>query len=334
MASRPGMEGSILAALPPGWRAIGRCRFGTAGPIGPASGCYALAHPLIGVALIDVAPDATPNAEARLRRALAAADFWSIFPGSLPVWHGRIEPGALRNLAGILAEGFNSLPPLTVPGKDRWVNAAQTAIADDQAWEVPGQPPRPAPSFALPPEEEPEADAEEVVPAPRRRRRRRGGLMLAGGLAVLLLLIGGLALLPAAERPQPQTASLAQPAPAATPSPPPALPPIQRVILPVPTTAPIPDPPPKAPEPEAAPEPAATPPSAEPVPTLAVEEDGPALETPPPAPPAPPPVRRAAVAPKPRIDPSCSRALFRFQQGERLSAAEEAYVRSGCATRR
>ncbi|RYJ01357.1 MAG: hypothetical protein EON47_11050, partial [Acetobacteraceae bacterium] len=62
-----GTPGMLLSALPDGWRLIGRCRFGT------------------GLALVDVAPDATPNAEARLRRALSAANFWQAFPGTLPV---------------------------------------------------------------------------------------------------------------------------------------------------------------------------------------------------------------------------------------------------------
>jgi hypothetical protein len=62
---------------------IGRCRFGTGGPGPHATGCYALAHPEVGVALIDVAPNATPNAEARLRRALTAVEFWPRLPGHL-----------------------------------------------------------------------------------------------------------------------------------------------------------------------------------------------------------------------------------------------------------
>jgi hypothetical protein len=45
------------------------------------------------------------------------------------------------------------------------------------------------------------------------------------------------------------------------------------------------------------------------------------------------PARPRAARP-PAIDRACSLALFRFQQGLALSAAEQAHVHNGCATRR
>jgi hypothetical protein len=57
-----------------------------------------------------------------------------------------------------------------------------------------------------------------------------------------------------------------------------------------------------------------------------------ALVLPPPAPPPAPPLRRASAPP--RIDPGCTRALYRYQQGLALNATEAAHVRDGCATRR
>src|SRR3954469_17032614 len=132
----------LLGALPEGWAMLGRCRTGTAGPVGYPTGCWALAHPTTGVALVDVAPDATPNAEARLRRALGASNVGPACPGYLPVWHGRIELAAWRSLPGIMAEGFAELPPLTVPGKGAWIAAAKAALGEDGAWDVPGATPR------------------------------------------------------------------------------------------------------------------------------------------------------------------------------------------------
>ncbi|SDD20840.1 hypothetical protein [Belnapia rosea] len=318
-ASRAGPEQRLLAALP-GWRAVGRCRRGMAGASGISAGCHALAHPAIGVALIDLVPQVTPNAEARLRRALDAASFSDLCPGTLPVWHGRVEPMQLRRLPDILAEGFDSLPPLGLGGPEGWIGAVQAALARDPAWEVPGRPRSPA-------KEEGKAKEAEA-PLPRRRLPR----WAVASLALVVCLVGGIALLPATPAPTspdpapaPVLAALpSQAAPAPIPH---ALPQIERVELPVirpaaPPPAPEPEPVAEAPAASAMPPPDPTPPVPEPD-----------LIAPPPAPPPPPPVRQAS-APRPRIDPNCSRALFRFQQGERLSSAEEAYVRNGCATRR
>src|SRR5690349_13027029 len=109
---------------------IGRCRSGTAGPANYPTGCFALAHPATGVALIDIAPDATPNAEARLRRTLAAAHFADDYPGVLPVWHGRMDLSEWRSLPAIVEDGFAELPPITVAARDEWVAAARSALAE------------------------------------------------------------------------------------------------------------------------------------------------------------------------------------------------------------
>lgn len=311
----------MLAALPPGWSMLGRCRFGTAGPVGEASGCHALAHPGTGIVLVDIAPDVTPNAEARLRRALSAADFWSAFPGAMPLWHGRIELGEVRLLPAILTEGFSTLPPLTVPGKAAWVAAVQDALAEDPAWEVPGRSPRILPPPVIDDEEE------DAAPPPRRRGRVMRALAVAG--------IGGLALAGSmllwGEAPPPlQTAESAPPVLAALPQqqqrPPevaaPALPRIEQVslpelALPAATVAPVLDEPtlgePVLGEPD-------------PQPPEAPVEAAAAM-------PEPPPPRRVSAPRPPRIDPRCSAALFRYQQGLPMSAADAAHVRNGCSTR-
>lgn len=339
----------LLSALPPDWRLIGRSRFGIGGPIGVSSGCHALANPAIGIALVDVAPATTPNAEARLRRALAAENFWQDFPGTLPVWHGRIELGEVRALPNLLAEGFGTLPSLTLPGREGWMAAVQAALALDEGWDVPGQArsPRALPAAGLSaPTDAPLPTEEDIAPEPRRRPSTLqwagatlGGLAL---VALLLLLAGGPA--PAPEPVTIFTAIPPEPAPAAPQVEASVLPPIERVTLP-PLPAPIRSEP--APEPLQAEPQQAEPRRAEPereatamlLPTPPVQPApapasavSPALALPPPAPPPAPPLRRASAPP--RIDAACTRAVFRYQQGLALTATEAAHVRNGCATRR
>jgi hypothetical protein len=365
-------ERLLLTAMPPGWRVLGRCRYGTAGPAVHATGCHALAHPAFGIALIDVAPDATPNAESRLRRALGAVRFWEGFPGNLPVWHGRVEGGALRELDGMVRDAFADMPPLTVPGKSAWVAAAAAGLAEDAAWQVPGRPLAPA-ATPLMIEHEPSAPL-------RSRRNRR---LAVGGAFALTFLVGlgaGVLMLdqdapapapvraveastqtgqevaavpatrappaeaPAAPAPPPMLA--ARPAPQQEAQPllaaPAALAPATPAMAVAPPAEAMPAEAPPAPLPvatEAAAEPPPVPLPAEPMPAVA-EVPPPqseplvleaALPTPPPPPPRPAarPARQAQT-----IDRACRDAVFRFQQGATLSAAEQMHVRNGCATRR
>lgn len=426
-------------ALAEGWAVIGRCRFGTGGPGPHATGCYALAHPEVGVALIDIAPHATPNAEARLRRALTAAEFWPDFPGTLPVLHDRVEITALRGLPWLLDRSFAALPALTVPGGDAWIEGIRRAMATDPAWELPGQPkaaPEPSPA--------PIDDAEEpaALASPTRARPRRWGRVVALPLAFVATfavgLFSGFLLL---DSPSPATAPtvVAAPPSRAKAEPVPATAPTVIAALPSATTAPPASPvgategTPSAPE---APTTRATAPAAmaptatttagaeaPPASTVPIEASpaaaalsapgealstaegsapaeapgsapavqhaqravgepaeagGPASSSPletrvalaapveeqrlpvaplrappveerslplaPPRAPPPPrasapagPVRVSATQPPravPVIDRACSQALFRFQQGERLSAAEQGFIRTGCSTAR
>ena len=341
MPPSPGRR--LLAALPVGWQAIGRCRFGIAGPVGEANGCYALAHPDIGIALLDLVPEATPNAEARLRRALSAADFWPRFSGNLPVWHGRIEPGQCAALPGLLAEGFRTLPSLTLPGRDSWIAAVRAALAEDRAWEVPDRPSRPLPPPVIDPVED-EEEEEGADPAPARSRGRR--LLVGLGVALACGVVGWIALRPDPPLPAP-VVQAALPAPPMPVAPSPGLPPIERVTLPelplasaAPVLAMPVEPPPVQPAPaqpappfaapaqvEAAPPPVVRALPAAPVAPVAAARTAPGRK--------PPAVRRASARPvQPAIDPRCARALYRYQRGTSLSAAEAAHVRDGCATRR
>lgn len=343
----------LLGALPEGWAMLGRCRTGTAGPVGYPTGCWALAHPTTGVALVDVAPDATPNAEARLRRALGAANFWPAFPGYLPVWHGRIELAAWRSLPGIMAEGFAELPPLTVPGKGAWIAAARAALAEDGAWDVPGaaaRGPRVMPAALIDDEDE---DPPEVT---RRPWRGRMGLVLGFAATFVVGLASGVMLLsdkpptPAAPPPislaalpipvaaPPREVPVAPPAPVALREPEP----VAAAPAPVAQTSPaaVEEPAKPAPAQPAPAQPALTQPAlTQPAPSFGGADTGEPMEVAsaglplPPAAPKAPAQKVAARAPD-RIDRACTQALFRFQQGLPLSPTDQAHVRNGCATRR
>ena len=213
MPQSPTDDAALLGALPKGWVILGRCRAGLAKSAYP-TGCWALAHPTSGIALLDIAPNVTPSAEARLRQALGAAYFWPAFPGYLPVWHGRIESAASRSLPGRMAQGFAELPPLTVPGKGAWIAAARAALADDPAWVVPGAAPRGRRPKAM---IEPPFDLDDPPPErpPLWRGRAGMGLALLGTFTVGV--VSGVILLSGASSdPAPQAvAAVAQPPQAA-----------------------------------------------------------------------------------------------------------------------
>ena len=401
-------ERAPFPVLPDGWSVIGRCRFGTGVPGPHATGCYALAHPKIGVALIDIIPDATPNAEARLRRALTAVEFWPDFPGTLPVVHNRLDAAALRSLPWVLERWFTALPALTVPGGSAWIEGVRRAMAVDPAWELPGHPkPMPdAPPAATRDDEDPGASRKPRRGARASTRPRHWGRMatlpLAFGAVFALGLVSGFLLLespapveqsaganapgqqsasaqaPIEATPKPAEVAAAQAAPVARPeSPKPATEAVaaprndsaavaaaaSASVLAAARPAPLVLPPP---QPEPAPAPATeAPPPAAPEETGAMRkvagaavdagssaEAAPPLETrvshavpiaqalplAPPRAPTPPPVRASSSQPSsaraPAIDRACSQALFRFQQGERLTAAEQNFVRTGCSTGR
>lgn len=209
-----GKERTPFTALPDGWSVVGRCRFGTGVPGPTATGCYALAHPEVGVALIDVVPNATPNAEARLRRALTAAEFWPDFPGTLPVMHDRVDGTALRSLPWVLDRGFSALPGLTVPGGMAWIEGMKRAMASDPAWELTGQPKPMADSSAMVPAGE-GADTAPATPAPRllrpRRWKRVAALPVAFAATFAVGVVSGFVLLESSP-PQPAVAPAPQPA--------------------------------------------------------------------------------------------------------------------------
>lgn len=325
LTAQAGEDGTVATrllqgCLPPGWHLLGRARHGNRAPGATPSGCHLLCHADRGVALLDIAPDATPNAEARLRRTLATAGFARAFPGRLPIWHERLELAQLPRLGTLLGRAFEQLPPLALPRGGAWVAAVEDAIAADPAWAPAaagatraGEAPMATPAASDPPGAWAEA-------GPRPRRGLRAGLLVAG-----LCLVFGLGwavgrLMPfrsevAAELSGETTATPGSPVVQAPPE--------------VPEPSPVAEPATLMPTPSPA-EAHGDPP--EPAPTL----PEPAPESSPPPPPepiaAPPPrtVRRRA----PAYDQACSEAQFRWQRGETLTAAEMAHVRNGCAPAR
>lgn len=241
---------------------------------------YVLLHPDVGMALLDVAPAVTPDAEAILRQRLAAVRFEAIFQGYLPIVYRSIRPSDVNAIDGILAEAFAALPPLTLAGGDAWVTVMQRALSPRDpsrasapsappgprpAWqarppaEPPSPPPEAAPAQDAAPEEEdtpsdpaepeempwPANDAEpepiQLAPLPPGPRRLRPGIWLAAGLGAALAISGLATVMSGGDRPAIPTEQATPPAPAATATAPqPESPPSQPAAAPVDTAGPAP----------------------------------------------------------------------------------------------
>ena len=161
-----GNGSSMMLPLPPGWLCLQDCNL--SGQFGqPVVVPFVLMHPDVGVALIDLAPAANPDAESVLRRRLEAARFESIFSGFLPILHLRLDRADLPSTETILRDAFAALPRLSVPGGDGWVNVVRRAL-------LPRDLGRAAPHSAGPPGAAAgRAPRRPACPALRRRRAPR-----------------------------------------------------------------------------------------------------------------------------------------------------------------
>lgn len=347
----------LMAALPAGWLWLGQARAGT-----DPSGCYVLAHPGHGLALVDVAPEATPRAEARLRAALHGSGFAYAFSGMLPVVHVRVEPTGLALVRPLLEGGLAAQPGLGIT-RTGWPEAVANVLTNRPDWSDP---------------EPPTASAH-----PGRWRALRWGM---AGLALVATFAGGLLVgantvaVPLTPlTPLPPTAVNGSPAPtpaeATLPRSPPArsphgLPPsrilhgppgggMQAAVVPpvgfstglpgaevtapaglapgaVPTGVVAPTLPRVAAP--ALPNRAASPPTpdapladhaaADPVPAEAVQAEAPSEPLAAELLPARP--RSASARRNLEIDPGCAEVVLRYQQGLSLSWSEMAHVRNGC----
>lgn len=153
----------MMVPLPPGWLCLQDCNL-TGQLNHPVVVPFVLMHPDVGVALIDVAPAANPEAETILRRRLDAARFESIFPGFLPVLYLRLDRADLPSTETILRDAFAALPPLSVPGGDGWVSMVRRAL-------LPRDPGRAATHPGARPVERPVERPTERVQNPTRRAR-------------------------------------------------------------------------------------------------------------------------------------------------------------------
>lgn len=332
---------------PPGWCLLGSLRGAGAEP----EGCHLLAHPDHGAMLLDLAPEGTPDAEARLGRTLERSGFAHRFPGTVPVWYVRLEPDRLPRFAALLREALAGRPPVAMPRNAGWIAALRQALRTDPTW------------VTEPEEREASAAAEarggHDAGAPLPRRATRPVLMGAASCGIFLLgLAAGQVLSPAdlfhadadavsrilrqdgfaatasakeAPRgagspglvaPSAAMASGTSEAPPVTEMPPrdPAAP-MVAIAASVSRVQPMAD------DAARAGQPAALPPAATITPPAGGDDIPPA--PPPLAAPAPP--RVAARRPAAVYDRRCAEAQFRWQQGERLSWADMAYVRQGCA---
>lgn len=298
------------AALSPDWQLLGRCRDGGGAPEG---GCFVVAHPEVGVALVDLLPDHTPNAEALFRRLLNAVDFSARCRGYLPVVHCAVGPDELPALRGRIEEAFGYDSILTIADRGQWVSELWRVLQTGITWEALGRPPTGHNVGAA----TTETTASRFLPRGRLVRplagMARAGLLACGLLGLFGLGFAAALLLPPPEAPpQPPptgTIALAEAPPVLTSLPPRPLPPVAQAEVPIETAPPV------LPGREDTPADAAEAPPTGDTRTAALL----------------PGVRRASRQPLP-IDRRCSEALFRFQQGASLSSQDMAHVRQGCAS--
>ena len=119
------------AVLPPEWALIGRCRSGS----GVDGGCFVLAHAEIGVALVDLLPNQTRDAEAQLRRLLNAVDFSASCRGYLPVIHCAVGEDEIGQLRQVIEDCFAYDSVLTIADRGRWVGVLRRTLQAGVTWE-------------------------------------------------------------------------------------------------------------------------------------------------------------------------------------------------------
>ena len=177
--------GRAITTMRPGWTALRGCVLDT-GDVAPAPVRYALLHPQVGIALLDVVPGpTTPRAPDHLRRKLGAAAFGAKFGCIPPILYFCIPVRALPDVGYLLEHEFSRQPPSPLPPGDAWVTAARAILSAQ-----PMPPPRP---LATPVDDQPLRHA---PPAWQQPARRFGGgaRLLAGFWGIAALTVGGGAL--------------------------------------------------------------------------------------------------------------------------------------------
>lgn len=172
-----------IVTMRPGWIALRGCTLDA--DDAPARVRYALLHPQVGIALLDVVPgQTTPHAPDLLRRKLEAGTFHAEFGCIPPILYFCIPLRGLPDVGHLLEPEFNRQPASALPRGGAWVTAAQAALS--------AQPLRPA--------RQPEGGAGHTLSRAlqgwQQPAQRSGGVrLLAAFWCLALSAIGGGALL-------------------------------------------------------------------------------------------------------------------------------------------
>jgi hypothetical protein len=178
-----------MSRMAPGWVTLRGVRLaGWSGdaPYRSVQIRYVLLHPEVGVALVDAAPDRTPDAVERLRRVLDAARFWAIFAGHLPIVQLSLGAVDLPRLTQLVDAAFAAEQGIALPGGHAWIGLARRVLGGVVV-SAPAAPPAPQPPAA-----------------PNSGWRALGRFWMA----VLLTLGGGALLLQFLGPPQPEPAAV------------------------------------------------------------------------------------------------------------------------------
>ena len=117
-----------VATMRPGWVALRGCEL-AGGEGARARVGYALLHPDVGIALLDVLPGATtPDAPDLLRQSLDAGAFREVFGGYPPIVHLRVPSHSFPSLPSLLEKEFARLRPLALAPRKAWVGSAQRML--------------------------------------------------------------------------------------------------------------------------------------------------------------------------------------------------------------
>ena len=180
-----------VLTMRPGWVALRGCVLDT-GDAAPAPVRYALLHPHVGIALLDVVPGrTTPHAPDHLRRALDAVAFGAEFGCVPPILYFCIPVRVLPDAGYLLEHEFSRQPPSPLPRGDAWAAAAQAILSAQ-----PLPPPRQLASRVddQPLRHAPPAWQQPAWQQPAARRFGGGARLLAGFWGLAALTLGGGAL--------------------------------------------------------------------------------------------------------------------------------------------
>ncbi|MCG7361090.1 hypothetical protein MHZ93_07475 [Roseomonas sp. ACRSG] len=187
----------------------------------PVDASLTFAHPDLGVALVDMAPDRAADPVERLRRRLEALETRPTFAAELPIVYLPLTSADLWRLNIILDSAFASRAPL--PREEGgWVDVVQQALLPE--------------SFPRPVEQpEPGTTASIDLAAEAKQRRSLRPWMLSGVAAALLAGVAAFYVLdpPGQQASLPQPGGQTEPAPPAVPDEPAvaAAPPIRADVV-------------------------------------------------------------------------------------------------------